>query len=342
MGTLVDAQAGSIKEVTFGTAPGAVTRFLEVLADTSLGWDNMRLEGGGLRSGASVLRQGRVQAGVGKGEITIKAELYSKGFGQLLESICGSIAHTLVSGSTFQQRGLAELATPFRPSYTWQLGIPRSDASGTIDAYTYSGCVAKSFEIDAPSRAIPTLSVTFWAASLTTATGLATASYPATPTVYGDANSIAGTTFGGTLTAPGTNTLASGGTAANNIRAWNFTGDLTANERPKLGGWQQPTAGDVLKAFKLKVTQDYDGVTTRGLQLAPGTATSFTGFYTGAALSSGTERFELDIPSMSLDDGALPKMTTGEGSVPEPTFTVTSNGTDSAWYLVTRTSDATL
>jgi hypothetical protein len=318
-----------------------VTRFLEVLADTSLGWDHARLEGAGLRSGSSVLRQGRVQAGVGKGEITIKAELYSKGFGQLLEAICGSISHTLVSAATYQQWGRAELSTPFRPSYTWQLGIPRSDASGTVDAYTYSGCVAKSFEIDAPSRGIPTLSVTFWCASLATATALATASYPATPTVFGDASSLAGATFGGALTVPTTTAFTAGGTAATNIRAWNFTGDLTANERPALGTWQKPTAGDVLKAFKLKLTQDYDATTTRALQLSQA-ATSFTGYYTGAALGISVERFELAIPSMVLDDGALPEMTTGEGSIPEPEFTVTSNGTDAAWYLVTRTSDTTL
>jgi hypothetical protein len=339
MGTLLDGQAGAVKESTFGTAV-TVTRFPEVLADSTHNFDPMRIDGNGLRVGSTVLRQARITPGVGKGDITLKVELTSKGLGMFFESICGSIAHTLVSGSTFQQRGLPTMTTPFRPSYTIQYGVPRSDASGTVDAYTYAGCTAVSFEIDAPERDIPTLSISYWASSLSVATGLASASYVTTPTLFVDGAGNAGTTLGGALTVPTTVALESGGTSATNIRSWKLTGDLKPNERPRLGGWQQPTFS-AAPDYKLQIVQDYDATATRALQISQG-ATSFTGFYTGAALSSGTERFGIVVPSMALDDGALGQLTTGSGSLPNPTFTVTDNLTDAPWYLVTRTADAAL
>jgi hypothetical protein len=338
MATLLDGQVGLKKETTFGT-PVTVDRFHEVLADTEHNWDPMRITGAGLRVGSSVVRVARIVAGVGKGEITLKAELYSKGGGVLLESICGTITHTLVSGSTFQQRGTPVLTGTVRPSYTIQVGAPRSDVGGTVDAHTYAGCTAMDFEIDAPDGGIPTISVTYWSPSLATGTALATAAYAVTPTVYASGSGSAGTTLGGALTVPTTVALESGGTVVTNIRSWTFTGDVAGNERPRLGGWQQPTAG--APTYTLKVVQDYDSTTLRALQISQG-STSFTGFYTGAALSTGTERFGLVVPAMVLDDGAFGQITGGEGSIPEMTFTVGDNLTDAPWYLVMRTSDAAL
>lgn len=339
MATLLDGQYGMKKETTYGT-PVTVDRFYEVLADSSHNFDKMPIRGEGLKVGSNGPRVDRSVAGVGKGTITVKANILSKTFGVLLEAISGTAVSTLVSASTYQQRGIATTTTPYaRPSYTIQFGVPRSDASGTVDAYTYAGCVATAFEIDAPARSAPTLSVTFWAKSLATATALATASYATSATMFTDSASTAGATFGGALTMPTTTALVSGGTAASNIRSWTFTGDLGVNERPALGSWQQPTFGKA--SYSLKFAQDYDATTTRALQLAE-TSTSFTGYFTGAALSTGTERFELAIPAMLLDDGSLGQVTAGDGSIPEPSFTVAENGTDPMWALVFRTADTAL
>jgi hypothetical protein len=242
-----------------------------------------------------------------------------------------------VSGATYQQLCTSVLTATYRSSYTCQFGIPRTD--GTVDAYTYAGCVPTAFEIDAPERGIPTISVSWWAQSLATATALATASYASSPTTYSDSASAAGTTFGGTITAPTSTALASGGTASSNIRSWTLSVDLGVNERPALGSWQRPTFG--APSATLKVVQDYDATTTRALQISQG-ATSFTGYYTGANLSAGTEGFYVVIPTMKLDDGALGQLTAGEGSVPDVTFTVLDNLTDAAWYMVSRTSDTAL
>lgn len=335
MSTLLDGQFGMKKETTYGT-PVTVDRFYEVLSDTSHNLDPMRISGVGLRSGSAVQRSARVVAGVGKGTVTVKAEIQSKGMGVLLESICGSFAVANVAGSTYQGWGKPTRTTPFANSYTIQVGVPRLDASGTVDPYTYAGCTVQSFEIDAPERGVPTISVTYWASSLATATSLASASYATTPTLFTDSASAASTTFGGSITAPTATAAESGGTAATNIRAWTFSGDFGTNERPRLGGWQQPSMG--APSFSLKLTQDYDATTTRALQISQG-ATSFSGSFTGAALSSGTERFAVVIPAMILDDNSFGQITAGEGSVPEPTFTVVDNLTDSPWYIVTRTSD---
>jgi hypothetical protein len=333
--TLLDGQVGMKKETTFGT-PVTVDRFYEVLADTSHNFDPMRITAAGLRVGSTVVRGARVVAGVGKGAVTLKAEIQSKAFGVLLESVCGAFTTTNVSGATYQQLGTPTRTTPFSNSYTIQVGVPEADASGTVTPHTYAGCIAQSFEIDAPERGIPTISVTYWAKSLATATALATASYATTPTTFTDSASAASTTFGGTITAPTTTAPESGGTASTNIRSWTFSGDLNINERPALGSWQQPTMG--APSYSLKFAQDYDATTTRALQISQG-MTSFSGSFTGASLSTGNERFAVVIPAMVLDDNAFGQLSGGEGSIPEPTFTVVDNLTALPWYIVTRTAD---
>lgn len=335
MATLLDGQVGIKKETTFGTAV-TVDRFYEVLADSTHNFNPAVLQGAGLRVGGVHPRSGRRSAGVGSGEVTVKVECTSKGMGVLLESICGSYTVTLDASATYQGRGLSDVTGTMRPSYTIQFGVPRSDSSGTVDPYTYAGCVATSFEIDAPERGIPTLSVTFWAQTVTTATSLATASYATTPTLFGDQSGKAGTTLGGTITVPTATVVESGGTSATNIRSWRLSGDLMPNERPRLGGWQRPTTGG--GNTTLTVVQDYDALTLQALQTAQ-TATSFTGYFTGAALGSGDERFGVVIPTMMVDDGSFGQITAGEGSIPEVSFTVLDDGTKEPWYLVYRTAD---
>ena len=338
MATLLDGQVGFLKESVYNT-PVTVTRFLEVLEESKHNLDPMPIQGLGLRVGSRYIRTARRLAGTGRGDLTLKAEITSKGFGTLFELVSGTSTSTLVSGSTFQQVFTPVITGTVMPSSTIQFGIPRLDSGGTVDAYTYSGCVAKSFEIDATSDGTVTISVDFWSAAVATATGLATASYPTTPTLYTDGASDAGATFGGTLTTPTTVALASGGTTSANIRSWQLSVDLGLNERPKLGGWNQPSAG--MQSAKLKLVQDYDATTTRALQISQA-PTSFTGFYTGGALSTGTERFEVDIPAMIVDDGSFGQLTAGDGSIPDVSFTVGDNLTDKPWYAVFRTADATL
>ena len=230
MATLLDGQVGMKKETTWNT-PVTVDRFYEALSDSDFDWDPMVTQAEGLRVGSAVPRAARRLAGVGKGSITLKANVQSKGFGVLLESIGGTVVSNLVSGSTYQQRCIPTRTTPVGPSYTIQCGVPESNAAGTVDAYTFAGCVAQSFEFEGAEDGPVSLSVSFWSPAMATATGLASASYPSSPTVFYDGAANVTTTFGGSLTVPTTTALASGGTAVTNVRAWTFSGELNINER---------------------------------------------------------------------------------------------------------------
>lgn len=337
MSTTMDGQVTWLKETTFNT-PVTPSRAIEVLADSQHSFDPMAIQGQGLRVSSQYARTARRLAGTGRGEVTLKFELTSKGMGTLFEMAAGTSESTLVSASTYQQRHRPVRTVPFGLSSTIQFGVPRVDSAGTVDAYTYSGCSLKTMVIDAPDmESLPTCTLTFWAASLATATALVIASYPATPTLYTPVGGT--TTLGGTLTAPTTTALATGGTTVTNVRGWTLTVDVGLDERPRLGGWQQPATG--APKATLKVKQDYDATTLRDALKAQ-TALSFSGSFIGGALSTGTERFELDIPSMYADQDAFGQITNGDPSVPDITFMVTDNLTDAPWYIVQRTADNAL
>lgn len=340
MGTLLDGQVGFKKETTFGTGV-TVDRFPEVLADSTHKPDAMFIQGMGLRVSSQFPRGARRLAGRGKGDLTLKLELQSKGLGTLLELLCGSSTSTNVSGATYQQLHTTTMTGTVLPSATIQFGTPRADSSGTVVAHTYTGCVAKSFKIEFPTDGIPTLEVNFWASSYASSqnsgTALASASYATTPTQFSTVAAV--TTLGGALTVATTTALASGGTSDTTIRSWSFEVDNGINERPRLGGWQVPTVGQ--RSAKLTIAQDSTAATLETAFMAQ-TGTSFTGYCTGAALSTGTERFEVDIPQMFVTDHDFAQLTTGDGPVPSITFDVTDNLTDKPWYVVTRTADTAL
>jgi len=332
MATLLDGQVGFKKQTTFGT-PVTVDRFVEVLADSTHSFDPQVIQGMGLRVDSRYPRSARRLAGTGSGEVVLKVELNAAGLGTLWELLSGTSASTLVSTGLYQQVHTPVVSVPFMPSATIQIGVPELDGSGTVVAYTYSDCVAKSFGIEAPDGdAVPVATVTFWAGALTTATALATASYTAGSLLTA---ADGGCTLGGSLTVATTTSLASGGTAASNIRSWSFDCDLGLGERPKIGGWQRPAVGK--PSATLKIKQDFDA-TTAGDALIAQTSTSFTGW----ASDGGTSRWQLDVPSMMPDSDALGQLTDGAGSVPETSYTVLDNLSDPAWEIVVRTADSAL
>ena len=74
MATLLDGQYGMKKETTYGT-PVTVDRFYEILADSSHNFDKMPIRGEGLKAGSNGPRVDRSVAGVGKGTVTVKANI---------------------------------------------------------------------------------------------------------------------------------------------------------------------------------------------------------------------------------------------------------------------------
>lgn len=339
MGTLLDGQVGFKKESTFATGV-TVTKFLEPMADgSSHKPDAMPINGNGLRVSSRFQRSARILPGRGKGDLSLKCSLQSLGFGALFELCVGTSVSTNVSGATYQQKHTPAITGTVLPSATLQFGTPRADSSGTVAAHTYAGCVVKSYELDFPLDDIPTLSVDFWASSYTSATGLATASYSSSPTLY---STVAATTkLGGTYTVPTTTALAvtSSMTTVTNVRAWTLSVDNGINERPRLGGWQVPTVGK--PTATLKITQDSDAATLETAYLAQ-TTNPFFAQVTGAALSTGNETFEVLVPACYITDHDFAQMTNGEGPIPSITLQASDNLTDAVFYVTQRTSDAAL
>jgi hypothetical protein len=290
MATPQDASIGLVNEVTYKTGV-TVTRFLE-FTDESLNWNKNIKQGQGLRVGGRVARSARrvIPSADGSGDITI--ECISKGMGLLWQACLGSGASTLVSGSTYQQ--VFTLGdTP--PSMTVQKGLP--EAGGTVDAYTFLGCMVSQWTLNFPNADIATLQFSLDAGDMTTATGYATPSYATSPTLFHFAN---GTIASGTLTAPTATALASGTTTIADVRGGSVqVNNNLAVDRLNFGGAgrkSKPTVG--LREITGSMTVEYDVTTWRDAVLNE-TPMALILTFTGAALSPGPRRCRSSSPRSS-------------------------------------------
>ena len=336
-GTLQDASIGYKAESVYGT-PVVVDRFVEFV-DESFEWDPKRVQGQGIRVGSKVARSAmRVTTQTSaKGDLTV--EMTSKGLGTLLAAAVGAGVSTNVSGSTYQQ--LFTLATGTHPtSLTVQKAMPRLD--GTLDPYTFNGGVVDSFEIDCPQGDIATLKSSFVFREVLTATAYATPSYVASPSLFHFAQGAI--TVGGTVTAPTTTALASGGTAVANVRDFNLKVDhKLAADRFNYGGagkMAHPTYG--LRDASGSMTIEYDSQTIGDAYLADTELAVTLTFTSTESLSSGVAQFQIVLPAIKLN-GDLPKANGTELITQKVDFDILDNltATQPLW-LVLRTADVAL
>lgn len=342
MATMLDHQVGWGKESAYGT-PATVSRFGEWLPKSGIEWDPNIVQGEGLRVGSSVARAGRRVALVGKGKGKLQFELASKGLGNMLEACWGTGVSTLVSGTTYQELFTPVTTTGYLPSLTIQEGIVQ--AGGAVDAYTYAGCTIKSFDLEQGDKLL-TLQTEIDAHSLATATALATASYPTTPTLYSAGLPASGAlTLGGTMTVPTTTALGSIAIGANAaIKKWTLSVDNGIDEkRDRIGDRGQPTAG--LREIKIKTEIEYDSVTGTVLRDAyigqtrtPLLVTSTT----AEALSTGVATMQLALPACYIDSGAIPQPSEGEVVTTELEWSVLDDLISVPAYMVMRTADTAL
>lgn len=336
-GTLQDASIGYKAESVYGT-PVVVDRFVEFV-DESFEWDPKRVQGQGIRVGSKVARSARrvTTQTSAKGDMTV--EMTSKGLGSLLAACVGAGASTLVTGTTYQQ--LFTLSTGTTPaSLTVQKAIPRVD--GTLDPYTFNGGVVESFELDCPQGEIVTLKPSFIFREVLTNTAYATPSYVATPSLFHFAQGAV--TVGGTVTAPTTTALASGGTAVANVRDFNLKVDhkLTADRFNYNGAGKMahPTYG--LRDITGSMTIEYDAQTIGDAYLADTELAATLTFTSTESLSSGVAQFQIVIPAFKLE-GELPKSNGTELVTQQVDFTVLDNLTAAQpLWLVLRTADTAL
>jgi hypothetical protein len=145
----------------------------------------------------------------------LTVEAVTKGLGLLWQLAVGSGTSTLVSAGLYQQVfTLADVP----PSATIQKGIPRAD--GTVDAYTFTGCMVESLTIDCPNADNVKVKTSWNAKDMTTATAYTAPSYATSPALFTFAH---GAIYSGTLTAPTATALGSAVTAVAGIRSGSIT-----------------------------------------------------------------------------------------------------------------------
>jgi len=172
----LDAQLMTGEETTYGTAV-TVDRGYEIRAE-SLSLEAQRIESSAIRPGKRVLRTGRWfqgQRSVG-GEITM--ELGTVGFGRWFKHAFGAVSTSqpdATNAPTVYKHTFTPGALP--PGMTIQVGRP--DTAGTVQPFTYTGCKVASWTLSSAIGEIVTFAPTLLGRDETTATALATASYPA-------------------------------------------------------------------------------------------------------------------------------------------------------------------
>lgn len=292
MASTQDSSIGIVTESTYKTYV-APTRWYE-FTDESLNWDKSIKQGVGLRVASRVARSARrvVTTAQGAGDFTVEAT--SKGMGLLWQACLGTGTSTLVSGSTYQQVFTIG-DTP--SSLTVQKGLVRAD--GTVDAYSFLGCMVSGWEFNAPNDDIATLQVSLDAGDLSTAQTYVAPSYASSPTLFHFAGATLST---GTLTAPTTTTLASGSSTLANVR--NLTVSVNNNiaaDRYNFGGSgrkDKPTGG--LREISGSLDVEYASATFRDAVIND-TAMALILTFTGAALSTGNETLQIVLPEVKFD-----------------------------------------
>jgi hypothetical protein len=341
--TMLDHQLGLKQETTWNT-PVVVDRFFEWMAGNGLDWDANVVQGKGLRVGSQVARAGRRVGLVGKGSGKISVEVASKGFGTLLQACWGTAVSTLVSGATYQQNFTPVVSGTYLPSLTVQEGIVKP--GGTVDAYTFAGCTVSDFELEMPENGIAQLTVSLDARSLATATALASATYPTTPTLYNSALPTTGAmTVGGTLTAPTTTAMGSiaGGTAVA-VKSWKLSVKNGLDvKRDVLGGRNQPVVG--LREISLTTVVEYDattGTVFRDQLIGQSATPVLLSAATAESLSTGTAQLGLALPAAYIDKGPIPQPEDGATVRTSIDWAILDNLTLTPAYMSLRTADIAL
>jgi len=287
MTTPQDCSVGLGVESVYGTAV-ARTRWFEFL-DESFNFVKNVKQGVGLRVGSRVARSGRrvVASAEGSGDLTIEA--VTKGLGLLWQLGLGSGTSTLVSAGLYQQ---VFTLGDVMPSATIQKGIPRAD--GTVDAYTFTGCMVESLTIDCPNADNVKVKTSWNAKDMTTATAYTAPSYATGPSVFTFAH---GAVYSGALTAPTATALGSAATPVASIRSGSITiKHNLKTDRYNCGGGgrkEKPFAG--IREISGSLVAEYADTAFRDAIVNDTSMTLVKTF------TSGTDVLQIVIPDVRFD-----------------------------------------
>lgn len=342
MSSVLDHTLGLSVESTFGTA-AVETRWFEVLAGSTVDFDPEVKQGEGLRSGSIVPRSGRRRSGLGSGTMTVRCELYSKGFGLLLSLCFPTSVSNLSSGALYQQNHTMVQSGISLKSATIQVGVV--DTGGVSRPHRYTGCTVSKWTLDIPapdSDDAVTLEVVFDLRRVPdTATALTAPVMPTTPTIYLPKDTVS-VTYGGTVVVPTTTALATGGTAVTYWRAVKIECDNSLAQRPNLSAYAQPSSG--LKEPTITADIEYADAVIRDAFLAQ-TQNSFSILLTTPeVVSGGFAQLQIVAPATMINAGATPTFSDGEVAMFEGLELAALDGlvAGSPLYLVYRTADTAL
>ncbi|TFD80712.1 hypothetical protein E3T54_02935 [Cryobacterium sp. Sr8] len=324
MTTQLDSSIGLKKETTFGAAV-VVDKFYE-FTEEDFAWVPTFAQGAGQRFGQRVAAADRRVLVKEESNGSLTVEAVTKGLGALLEAALGTATSTIIGTGPGYQQVFTPTADDYLPSYTVQKGVPI--LGGAVSPQTFAGCVCSGFELSGANGAIPTFQFNFLGKSVDTVAAYAAASYPANNQLLSFVNGSI--TIGGTVTAPTASALASGGTAAGNIRDFALTWDNGLDENGfDYGGAgkrsRKPALG--LRSGTGTITAEYDSNVLRDAYLAQTNLALVLTFASTVAISAGVfPTIQITIPNIRLE-GELPKAAAGDVITQAIGFTVLDNRT---------------
>lgn len=327
-------------ESTYAT-PVTPARGLEYVSEQIKFMPN-RVQGQGLFASSRFARSGRRVTTTKQAGGPLQFELLSKGQGLMWKYLMGVSTHTLVSGSTYQQLHTLGTSSDVLTPFTLQKGLPRFDVSA-IDPYTFAGCVIPSWELTIDNAGIAMINADVDARSMATATALAAPSYAASAGLL-HFGQVSAATLGGTVTAPTSTALGSGGTSVANLRSLS----MKVDRKPTVDGFnfaagglkRQPVEGTPIGTGKMTI--EYTDTVVRDAFIADTELAFSVTLTTETALSTGFEQFQLVLPAIKFDSDT-PVTNGGQPILIDAEFTILDNRVAAApIYVVQRTSDTAL
>lgn len=335
MAAVTDVSVGYAAESAYGT-PVTVTRWLE-FTDESLDWKPNKVQGKGLRVGSKVGRSNRRVITTYDGGGAVTHEVMSKGFGVPFRAAFGAGVSTLISGTAYQQNFTLDDAPS---SLTIQKGVV--DSTGTVQPYTFAGCMCKSLELSVDKAGILMAKFDWDAKNMATATAYTAPSYAAGGSLFHFAQGAI--TIGGTVTAPTANTLATGGTAVANVTNFSLSLDNAMGaSRFNLGGagLKAGAAPRGVRGLSGKLTAEVTDTVLRDAILADTELAVVLTFTSTESLSTGVAQLSVYLPAVKFD-GSMPQAT-GDLPTIDLTFDVLDNLTASTPAMISlRTADNSL
>jgi hypothetical protein len=323
IGSGIGSQLGIATETTFNNSV-TVSRFYE-FTNENLNFNKKVAVGMGLRAGGQLPRSQRrvVTTTDVTGDIVL--DLPTRGLGLLLSQAMGT-SPSAVTTTTGVYSYTFTLGDVYGRSFTAQVGVPQY--GGTVTPKTIAGAKISKFELSVATGGIATGKFTVDAASMTTGTSLAVASYSTISNLFHFAQ--------GAITVDGSSVA--------NVKDFTLTVDNTLKvDRYNLGA-SGTKAEQVINGFRKisgKLTAEFTD-TTFFTKYFNDTTTALVLTFTGATIAGGqSEKLTITIPAVKFD-ADTPNVAGPQVIDLAMTFEGYDDGTNQPLTIAYQTADSSL